>query len=69
LCDRQQRTERERERECVCVCVYERPHASRLMMGMRARFVMGIILEVAGTQMECGGKEHYIQFPRLWARR
>jgi len=51
----------------VYVCV--RLHASYLTMGVRARFVMGVILEAAGTQTECGGKERYIQFSQLWARR
>jgi len=58
-----------RERESVCVCMYERLHTSHLTMGVRARFVIGIILEAAGMQTECGGKEHYIQFSQLWARR
>jgi len=57
--------EREREREYVCMCVCVRLRASHLTMGVRARFVMGVILEAAGTQTECGGKEHYIRFSQL----
>jgi len=58
----------DRERVCVCVRERERLRVSHLMMGVRARFMMGVILEAAGTQTECGGKKRYIQFPRLWAR-
>ena len=44
------------------MCVCERLRASRLTKSVRARFVMGVILEAAGTQTECGGKERYIRF-------
>ena len=47
-----------RERVCVCVRGGGKEgglRASRLTMGRRARFVMGVILEAAGTQTESGG--------------